>query len=92
MVFLCATGALALTQISDCAGLQNMNQNLAEDYELSGNINCDVAPFNTGEGFHPVGNFSDEFTGTFDGKGYTISGLFIDRSSADYVGLFVHSF
>lgn len=38
----------------------------------------------------PVGTSSDDaYTGTFDGKGYTISGLYFDHPDADYyVGLF----
>ena len=31
---------------------------------------------------------ADAYTGTFDGKGYTISGLYIDKTSSYYVGLF----
>lgn len=38
----------------------------------------------------PVGTSDDDaYTGTFDGKGYTISGLYFDHPDADYyVGLF----
>ena len=35
----------------------------------------------------PIGNYSKAYTGTFDGAGHTISGLYID-SNAEYVGLF----
>jgi len=37
-------------------------------------------------GFDPIGDSSNRFTGSFDGNGYSITGLFINRSS--YVGLF----
>ena len=45
------------------------------------------------EGWAPLGNynsFSDNapYTATFDGRGHTISNLYIDRSSANGVGLF----
>ncbi len=40
------------------------------------------------EGFSPIGNNSTNFSGVYDGDGYTISGLYIDRSSTDYVGFF----
>jgi hypothetical protein len=43
---------------------------------------------NEGDGFEPIGESGDEFTGTFDGNGHTISGLTIDRGSSDDVGLF----
>ena len=40
----------------------------------------------------PIGSYGDRgdkaYTGTFDGDGHTISGLYINDSDADYVGLF----
>ena len=36
----------------------------------------------------PIGTSSLPYTGTFDGQGYSISGLYFNDSSADYVGLF----
>lgn len=36
----------------------------------------------------PIGRRSNEFKGTFDGSGYTISGLYINSSSIGYYGLF----
>ena len=38
-------------------------------------------------GFSPIGNNSIKFTGSFDGQGYEISNLFINRSTL-YVGFF----
>ena len=35
----------------------------------------------------PIGNVSNKYTGTFDGKNHTISGLYFDKSTA-FVGLF----
>ncbi len=43
--------------------------------------------WNSGSGFSPIGNGS-HFTGTYDGQGHTISGLFISRGSSDYIGMF----
>lgn len=53
-------------------------------------INLDVAPFNTGDGWQPIGTngSGNEFSGTFDGNGFRISNLFIDRSDTDFNGLF----
>lgn len=60
-------------------------------FELTANIDLGVAPYNTGEGWEPIGNDADftnsMFQGYFDGKGKTISGLFIDRTD-NSVGLF----
>ena len=36
----------------------------------------------------PIGNEAHRYTGTFDGDGHTISGLYIDSSDNDYKGLF----
>ena len=51
------------------------------DITLTGNITL------TGE-WTPIGTESQPYTGTFDGGGkYTITGLKIDQSGTDYVGL-----
>ena len=39
-------------------------------------------------GWAPIGNNSNKFTATLDGRGHTISNLYINRSSTDNVGLF----
>ena len=40
-----------------------------------------------GSGFSPIGNSTTQFTGTYDGDGHTITGIFINRSTV-YIGLF----
>ncbi|MFP4523377.1 MAG: hypothetical protein ACLFNM_02405, partial [Candidatus Woesearchaeota archaeon] len=81
-------------QISNCTQLQNMSSDLDAYYELVSDIDCsDTINWNNNNGstylgFEPVGNTSDYFTGVFNGANYTISDLFINRSSEDYVGLF----
>ena len=39
-------------------------------------------------GWEPLGSDTKPFTGNFDGRGYTISNLYIHRPSEDYVGFF----
>ena len=39
-------------------------------------------------GFAPLGTDASRFTGSFDGMGHTVSGLTINRSTTDNVGLF----
>jgi len=69
--------------------LQGMAGNLGGHYALGANIDAsDTASWNGGAGFAPVGDAATAFTGTLDGLGHTISGLTIDRSDTDYVGLF----
>ncbi len=77
---------MALTVITDCTGLQDMNNDLTETYELGNDIDCSAT--NSGAGFLPVGTSSSPFRGKLDGKGYVIQDLFINRPSSNYVGLF----
>ena len=83
------TPALAATQITTCTELQNIKANLAGDYYLASDIDCSVTSgWNGGAGFELIGNESNNFSGNFDSKGYKITGLYINRSSTNFVGLF----
>ncbi|MDG5800548.1 InlB B-repeat-containing protein [Marinilabiliaceae bacterium ANBcel2] len=44
--------------------------------------------WNEGYGWSPIGNKSEPFMGSYDGGGYNINNLFINRPETDYVGLF----
>jgi PKD repeat protein len=78
-----------VTAITTCEDLQNMTNNLSRNYYLANDIDCScTASWNSGAGFEPIGNYSNPFTGTFDGQGYTITDLFINRPATGYVGLF----
>ncbi|MGY6521966.1 MAG: PKD-like domain-containing protein, partial [Mongoliitalea sp.] len=60
-------------------------------YIQTANINASVTGTDTGcfpEGWSPIGNSSTKFTGSYDGGGYTITGLSINRPTTDRVGLF----
>ena len=49
---------------------------------------------NNGSGFEPwtpIGNAQNSYTGTFDGQGHTISGLYFKDVYASHVGLFSYS-
>ena len=58
-----------------------INDNVLGD---DGNLIGDGSNF---EQWTPIGNDANPYTGTFDGDGHTISGLYVD-SDAQYVGLF----
>ena len=77
---------LHITAISNAEELQAMaitgNYYLTNDIDASDTVNWDSA-----KGFDPIGTSASEFVGTFDGCGYTISNLFINRTT-DYIGLF----
>ncbi|MDX9845793.1 MAG: FISUMP domain-containing protein [Tenuifilaceae bacterium] len=52
-------------------------------------INLGQAPWNTGEGWVPIGGETGGyFTAHYDGADYSISGLFINRPNVNYQGLF----
>ncbi len=92
--------------IDDCNTLQLIGHDedypLDGNYELNSNIDCNAtASWNTNgtwfRGFDPIGDHIDPFTGVFDGQGFTIANLHIqraddiyDQTSDDesYVGLF----
>ena len=62
-----------------------INDYAGKFFKLGANITLNK---NTTNNFTPIGNSSHSFKGTFDGKGYTISGLNINKPSNDYIGLF----
>lgn len=62
---------------------------LSAYYELGTNIDASATEtWNANAGFIPIGLSLADFTGSFDGKGYTISDLWIRRNTADEIGLF----
>lgn len=66
---------------------------LERHYELGADIDASATAEWTddfyNDGFIPIGRKSSHiFTGTFDGKGYKITGLHIDSSSGDGIALF----
>ena len=47
-----------------------------------------TSTWDAGAGWSPIGNSSVKFTGTYDGDGHTITGLFINRPATGGIGLF----
>ena len=73
-------GLTKTTAISDLTDLENMKNNLAGNYYLTGDIDASGTAdpgYNSGYGWAQI----EIFTGTFDGCGYTISDLYINRNS-----------
>tara|TARA_R110002096_G_scaffold183757_3_gene361805 strand:+ start:7126 stop:14862 length:7737 start_codon:yes stop_codon:yes gene_type:complete len=75
-------------QISTMEQLNEAREYLTGNFILTADINADIAPFNTGLGWTPIGSFQQPFRGTFDGNDFKIDGLFINNSTTDYMGLF----
>ncbi|MCT7517397.1 GLUG motif-containing protein [Aliarcobacter cryaerophilus] len=77
--------------------MQWINQALNGKYELGSNIDASAtSAWNSNGsggyyGFNPIGDSSNSFTGTFDGLGFTISDLYINRPTQDNVGLFEYT-
>lgn len=47
-----------------------------------------TSAWNIGDGFSPIGNGTDNFYGNYDGSNHLITGLTINRSTSDHMGLF----
>ena len=75
-------------QIASAEDLNMVRYALTKYYIQTTDIDLNVSPFNTGAGWEPIGADASRFAGEFDGNGYKISNLFIDRSGSDNVGLF----
>ncbi|MBA7695477.1 hypothetical protein ES703_104105 [subsurface metagenome] len=76
-------------KIYDVNDLQAMNDDITAYYELGGDIDASAtSDWNDGAGFLPIIDGYTEFTGHFDGKGFAIDQLFINRPTTDKVGLF----
>jgi hypothetical protein len=91
--------AYQITELGNMAWLHDQAAAAATTgkyYKLMNDIDAsDTATWNdddtttdTLEGFAPIGSNGNPFLGVFDGMGHKISGLVINRSSTDYVGLF----
>lgn len=62
---------------------------LDQKYIQVSDIDLDTAPWNTGEGWKPIGETElTAFTGHYNGQGYSIQKLLINRPSEDNIGLF----
>ena len=85
----------------DCEKLQAMENNTLINYSLSNDVDCSMTnptsinfdasgPWADGKGFRPIGDdrTGHNFEGTFDGNGYKITNLYINRPDEDRVGLF----
>jgi hypothetical protein len=69
--------------ISTKEQLNNVRFNLTAHYRLANDIDL------SGVEWNPIGlNAAAPFTGSFDGDGYKISNLTINKSGKDYLGLF----
>lgn len=57
-------------------------------FRQTADINLDTIPWNQGACWLPIGEFNNEFSGSYDGYGHVISNLFINRPGSTFMGLF----
>ncbi len=78
------TSLTDLRALSETSGLWNKYFIQTADINASA-----TSGWNSGSGFSPVGiNATYSFTGNYDGQGYLIDSLFINRGGTTYIGLF----
>jgi hypothetical protein len=83
-------------EIRNWYDLDAIRNNLTASYILMNDLDSTTAGYeelasstaNGGKGWQPIGTWNVTFAGTFDGQGYEICDLFINRPSENGVGLF----
>lgn len=84
-----ADGSRNISTLDHLLWIDLNSSSWSDDFELDNDIDAsDTQNWNSGEGWIPLGNNSQNFYGNFFGQGYKISGLFIDRPLQNYVGFF----
>jgi|GEM_PF-1772882 len=74
--------------ITNVKQLQEMKYELKAHYILGNDIDAsETKNWNNGQGFEPIGDKDNPFTGSFDGRGHKIYNLYINTTRS-YVGLF----
>gem|GEM_PF-1508310 len=71
--------------ITTAQQLDEIRNDLGASYQLANDI--DLSAYQSGEGWVPIGDWDNSFTGSLDGAGHKVTGLTID-SSRQLSGLF----
>jgi hypothetical protein len=80
-------------QIATAEQLNQVRYYLTSSFIQTADIDLGIAPWNVGEGWDPIGDYdpwdpSKSFRGNYDGNGYTINNLLIERLVEANLGLF----
>ena len=75
-------------QISTVEQLNNVRDYLDSSFILINDIDLGVSPYDSGDGWEPIGTSTFPFTGNFNGAGYSINNLYINRGATSSVGMF----
>lgn len=73
--------------VTTAEGLKNIAE-LVNGGKTDINITLDKNIDLTGKEWTPIGNYEQQYTGTFDGGNHIITGLTVNQSGTDHVGLF----
>lgn len=85
----CFDSGLTPIPLCSCDDLDMMRTELSASFALQNDISFYACPeYREGAGWEPIGTAGDPFTGTFDGQGFTIDGLYINRSTTNDVSFF----
>jgi hypothetical protein len=84
-----STDPYTINSLADLQAL-SVNSDLWNAYfKQTTDINAsESSTWNAEAGFSPIGDETTEFAGVYDGQGFSIDSLYINRTSTDYVGLF----
>ncbi|MDY0152260.1 MAG: hypothetical protein RBS43_08325, partial [Candidatus Cloacimonas sp.] len=86
------TGTVASPyQVATAAQLNIVRSYPAAHFVQTANIDLGIAPYNTGAGWAPIAMQTAPFTGTYQGNGFKILNLFINRPVTNYQGLFAYT-
>ena len=76
-------------RITTAAELEQLRNFPQAHFRQMADINLGVAPWNTGQGWKPLGRGSEKaFSGSYDGNGFKILNLTINMPDSSYVGFF----
>jgi hypothetical protein len=81
-VYFKSANPVEIRTAQDLSDIRNNTQD--EDFRLMNNIDLTDFLASQSDGWQPINGFK----GNFDGNGYVISGLFINRPASDNIGLF----
>jgi len=85
-----------ISNSSHLNNVRNCLNNANVQFRQTAHIDLNVSPYNSGAGWDPIGSETqagneggeNRFRGTYDGNGYMIQNLFINRPTQNNVGLF----
>lgn len=68
--------------------LSNVKNDSSSDKKYIQTKNIDLSGYSSGAGWEPIGSLSKEFSGVYDGGGFTVIGLNINRPTESNLGFF----